>query len=100
MYEVAVETADRSYYIDRLTELTGKPRIYWVKVPFQELKQIYMKESKGREVSFLNQQEAAILLLLMIPAAIICAVIDDWRERKEFSKWLKEGRWKFEKFKH
>ncbi len=52
MYEVAVETADRSYYIDRLTELTGKPRIYWVKVPFQELKQIYMKEIKGREVGF------------------------------------------------
>ena len=52
MYEVVVETADRSYYTDRLTELTGKPRIYWVKVPFQELKQIYMKEIKGREVGF------------------------------------------------
>jgi len=50
MYEVAVETADRSFYTDRLTELTGKPRIYWVKIPFQELKQIYMKEIKGREV--------------------------------------------------
>ena len=48
----------------------------------------------------MNQQEAAILLLLMIPAAIIYAVIDSWRERKEFNKWLKEGRWKFEKFKH
>ena len=52
MYEVAVETADRSYYTDRLTELTGKPRIYWVKIPFQDLKQIYLKEIKGREVSF------------------------------------------------
>lgn len=48
----------------------------------------------------MNQEESAILLLLMIPAAIICAVIDSWRERKEFSKWLKEGRWKFEKFRH
>jgi len=43
-------------------------------------------------------RETLILILLFIPAAIICAVIDTWRERKEFSKWLKEGRWKFEKF--
>ena len=52
MYEAAVETADRSFYTDCLTKLTGKPRIYWEKIPFQELKQIYRKEIKGREVSF------------------------------------------------
>ena len=48
----------------------------------------------------MSQQEATILILLAIPAAIIYAVIDARREKKEFSKWLKEGRWKFEKFKH
>ncbi len=58
MYEVAVETADRSYYTDRLTEFTGKPRIYWIKIPFQELKQIYMKEIKGREVSFYESRRS------------------------------------------
>ena len=48
----------------------------------------------------MNQEEATILLLLVIPVAIICAAFDAWRERKEFSKWLNEGRWKFEKFRH
>ncbi len=51
-YETIISTFDRSYYTDRLSELTGKSRIYWAKIPFQELKQIYMKEIKGREVSF------------------------------------------------
>ena len=52
MYEAALETPDRSYYTDRLSEFTGKSRSYWMKIPFQELKQIFMKELKGREVNF------------------------------------------------
>ncbi|MBI3317518.1 MAG: hypothetical protein HYZ85_05915 [Candidatus Omnitrophica bacterium] len=58
MYEAAVETSDRSYYTDRLTELTGKPRIYWGKIPFQELKQIYRKEIKGNEVNFYESRRS------------------------------------------
>lgn len=58
MYEAAIETSDRSFYTDCLTKLTGKPRIYWVKIPFQELKQIYMKEIKGREVSFYESRRS------------------------------------------
>ena len=40
------------------------------------------------------------LLLVMIPVAVLYAVIDTLRERREFKKWLREGRWKFEKFKY
>jgi len=41
-----------------------------------------------------------ILLFIVIPGIILCAVIETRREQKEFRKWLREGRWKFEKFKH
>jgi len=44
--------------------------------------------------------DLALLILLVIPAALLCAVIDTWREREEFRRWLREGRWRFEKFRH
>ena len=46
------------------------------------------------------EKDWVLLLLLLIPGAILCAVFDAWRERKAFRRWLKEGRWKFEKFKY
>lgn len=51
MHETAIETEDRSYYTDRLTELTGKPRNYWSKIPLIELKQRCFKEIKQKEVN-------------------------------------------------
>ncbi len=48
MHEVLIETDDRSYYTDRLTEFTGKPRIYWVHVPFPRLKQIFVRKIKEK----------------------------------------------------
>jgi len=53
MFEIIVETLDRSYYTDRLEELTGKPRRHWSLFPFCVLKRIYIKEiqRKGRVIS-------------------------------------------------
>lgn len=47
----------------------------------------------------MSHGDLALLICLVIPGAILCAVIDTWREREEFKRWLREGRWKFEKFK-
>ncbi len=49
MHEVLMETDDRSYYTDRLTEFTGKPRIFWAHVPFSELKRIFVRKIKEKE---------------------------------------------------
>ena len=51
MRETAIETEDRSYYTDRLTELTGKARNYWSKIPFFQLKQRCFEEIKQKEVN-------------------------------------------------
>lgn len=44
MFEVLVETEDKSVYSDRLKELTGKPRNYWTRLPLRALKELYRKE--------------------------------------------------------
>lgn len=49
MHEVLIETADRSYYTDRLAEFTGNPRIYWAKFPFLQLKQILARKLREKE---------------------------------------------------
>lgn len=43
-------------------------------------------------------KELLLFLIFFFIAALIYAVMDARRERKAFQKWLREGRWKFEKF--
>ena len=48
----------------------------------------------------MNGTEIVVLAILLLLAAVISAVFDVRREQDEFRKWLKEGRWKYEKFRH
>lgn len=49
-FESVYETRDRSYYVDRLQKLTGKPRTYWAGIPLEVLKNYFKKEIRKREV--------------------------------------------------
>ena len=48
----------------------------------------------------MNGTEIVVLALLLLLAAIISTVFYARREQDEFKRWLKEGRWKYEKFRH
>ncbi len=43
-----LETPDRSYYVDRLEQLTGKPRVCWAKLPLLILRQMLKKETDAK----------------------------------------------------
>jgi peptidoglycan/LPS O-acetylase OafA/YrhL len=45
-------------------------------------------------------ENIAAFIGVTFAASILCAVIDYYFEQKEFRRWLREGRWKFEKFRH
>ena len=48
----------------------------------------------------MNGTEIVVLVLLLLLVAVIFAVFDARREQDAFRRWLKEGRWKYEKFRH
>jgi len=43
-----LETPDRSYYADRLEQLTGKPRVYWASFPLLVLRQVLRRETEAK----------------------------------------------------
>lgn len=49
MYEALMDLCDRSFYTDKLYELTGKPRSYWIRFSLWRLKQIYAGEIRRKE---------------------------------------------------
>lgn len=49
MIPILVDCEDRSYFVDQLEEITGKPRSYWARYPLWFLKQIYLKKIRRKE---------------------------------------------------
>ena len=50
MFEVLLDTEDKSFWTDQLEALTGKPRRYWARLPVRALREIYRKEIEHGEV--------------------------------------------------
>ena len=50
-YESIIDTADKSYYTDRLEEITGKPRNHWTNLSLIRLHDILKRElDRGKGV--------------------------------------------------
>ncbi len=43
-----LEVSDKSYYADKLVQLTGKPRRYWASLPLPALRHVLRKESETK----------------------------------------------------
>lgn len=45
-YDLSYESLDKSYYTDRLEELTRLPRSWWIGLSLPELRRLYRRFSK------------------------------------------------------
>ncbi len=58
-FETPIETEDKSYYADKLKELTGRPRGYWSRISTAGLRH-YLRELLKRRTRMVNIKSGKI----------------------------------------